>query len=598
MVRIIVFCDSVVERTMEVEDKIVVIGRASKEASKRVVKPGETFLPLNSSAVSSTHCEVTFTDDTITVRDTSRSGVSVSHGGRTATVHQESYSMPGTTGKFVIIILSKGTEFRVEFALTDDPDTEGTELTDNAVEPASKGSKGSSKAPAKKAAPASKTAQARKPELKPKPKPKSKQKEAPRNAVPKRKASKAKADGADNEPEVDVPPDEESSVDVDLSAADEGTAEDAQEPSVAEAPSEEEPDGGDKGADRLADPGDAFRDALSIEDKRLYDAKYALLPANPCFSTEFTYTNILNALPEVLRMEVWNTIHAAPALEVLEDLEFRVEKRLCPEKACILFANSFKRTPRFYLALHRGIPIVTEEWLHRCAKTVLKDSGLAFPHLRKYLLDPPVEQLCDPSEKAFLAGLQAQKYCLGAVLAQSFRHPILILHYDHVIVAAEAVANKALSTASPETDLAMICGFCDLVYDCGVRKVSLVHDAAHDHVYSAPAFLDQYPDHRRRNFRSFRPNARVPDLAERILQAARAFAAPASTDESSQEQPTGNPSTRVLFIVPSPAQGPALYEPYARFKGDVEGLTFVQMTREGVLHSIVRHEMLFEEYVL
>ncbi|TNJ27043.1 hypothetical protein GMRT_12090 [Giardia muris] len=544
----------------------IIVGRATKDGSAPKVEEGTLFIPLPGPAISSRHLTINL-GDTVTVTDSSRTGSVVQHGGESHDLHNTSHTFAAGP-QFVIVCVSKNIEFRLIFANESEQKNQLTEIPASAPEPkrktATQKAKVSKTSTDEKASKRTKTTAV---------------KEKPVKEKATKPRTRKVAEVCDAEP---TPPEPQNESFHEFSGVDD---DDDENESLQIDDTEEEIEEEEEKPEELSEEGEAFADVPldsadipvpTAYDLEEYTRRRAQMPT--CRGDGISLKSALEELGPAARC-CWCNYLRSELKETVSELSIHADEGYAFERVDVFFTNKFRRTARYLLAIHRGIPIIREEYLIRCQKTVLRDSELPFPHAAKYLLRPTREEAAQNDPE--LLKVLPNDWSLPRVIARARKYPVVITCAESVLIAPEAIIGHPMERKSLVDDLVTLYSFALLTAGMGVTRTTILLPEEFDRAVCSESFYEAFPEAHRRPARQFHPCARLSTLEERILEAAG---------------PAGEEGTPTLLIVPDPSS--PHYEPYSSFKGVVDGRTFIQMTRAGIVHSVLLGEPVFEAHFI
>jgi len=350
---------------------------------------------------------------------------------------------------------------------------------------------------------------------------------------------------------------------------------------------------------------------LSYSAQPGYAQRRALIPRTRRNLSRFE--DVLETLSSSLR-KVWAHYCCPKTLETLEDLNIKVEDGLSPSAVEVYFTSKIRRSARYLVAIQCGLPIVNEKWVLHCRKTVLRDESEEFPGLKRYLMNPSVDEMCDGDP--VLLRLMPKDWSLPRLLARNHRYPLVLGIADYVIVTPEAVLGRPISESSPAEDIVAIYGFGQVCAHMGVLGCTVVYPEDYDSIPNSEEAREACPEIRKPGMRKLRPDSHAEDVIERIKSAVLKACVPATPrDDDAEMEMEGISGPRrapprplaksVLILVP-PSSDEA-YEQYEGLKGDAsavegleaaEGVTIKLMARQGIIYSIVTGSPMFDKYLV
>lgn len=606
MVKCLVYQDESFLHAYEIAEPRIIVGRAAKDGAQRSAEPGSFFIPLPGPAISSQHLEVVFGTEKIVITDTSRAGTTIKHGGISKTLMKDTYELDlNKVNRFQIICESKAIVFKIVVTVNEAAEENEAAVVPTALDQPEAGddlnASGKHEPPKKKVTVAKKkptpeSSKASNPATKEDgtvkkttkrvskkasaeevdKASKNKVKKTPKKKV--KKSDKPDVDGEENDrarPSTNESFKEFSGDDNDTSEEAlelQSTDEESESGAMMEDPEESDPDEKLTIDSCLENIDDAPPLAYDIDD---YTARRALMHTIHC--DEYSFIDILDGLGQDVRV-CWCNYLNDEMKNIVEELNIRQDLGYNADKVNVFFTNKFRRTARYLMAIHRGIPILTETYLQRCRKTVLIDPALDFPRARKYLINVSREEAASGDQS--LLSRMPENWSIARVMAKSFKYPVVFVDSYHIIITPEAILNAPMTRQTSVKDFIALYSFGLVVAGMGVKTVKLVFESEFDRCIRKRELEEDLPELHKTSCRALNPNMNLDTLDERIIDAALLAK---ETDGVT------------ILIVPSP-ESPH-YEKYQKFKGlhNETGITFIQMKRQGVINSILLGEPAFKE---
>lgn len=609
MVKCLVYQDESFLHAYEVAEPRIIVGRAAKDGAQRSTEPGSFFIPLPGPAISSQHLEIMIDTEKIVITDTSRAGTTIKHGGISKTLMKDSYELnPNKINRFQIICESKAIVFKIVITVNETDEQDETKEIPIAPDQPEVGdsidTSGKQEPPKKKVA-ATKKKQAteslktsssitkedkivKKPTKKVSKKAVAEEGDASKTkgkkTVKKKVKKNNKPDADDGENDHVRPSANESFKE--FSEDDNDTSEETLELQTTDGESEhdimmEEPEESDINEKLSVDScleniDDAPPLAYNIDD---YTARRALMHTIHC--DEYSFIDILDGLGHDVKV-CWCNYLNDEMKSIVEELNIQQDNGYAADKVNVFFTNKFRRTARYLMAIHRGIPILTETYLQRCRKTVLIDPDLDFPRARKYLIEVSREEAAAGDQ--LLLSHMPENWSIARVMAKSFKYPVVFIDSYHIIITPEAILNVPMTKQTAIKDFIALYSFGLVVAGMGVKTVKLVFESEFDRCLRKREIEDDLPELHKASCRALNPNMNLDTVEERIIDAAL----------------LAKETDGVVILIVPPPDNPQ-YEKYQKFKGlhDETGITFIQMKRQGVINSILLGEPAFkEQYVI
>lgn len=588
----------------EIAETRILVGRAAKDSAQRSAEPGSFFIPLPGPAISSQHLEMVFSAEKIIISDTSRAGTTIKHGGISKTLMKDTYELdPSSVNRFHVVCESKAVVFKIVVTVNeaaeehetgavlaglDQQEAEQDSASVAKQEPPKKKTTPTTKKPrtesAKTLGPASKEDAGVKKTTKKTPAAASEISKPTVKKTTKKKAKKADGLDIDGEEHESIRPSTNESFQEftgdDSDTSDEGldlqsTDEESESDGVAENPEESDPNEKLQIDACFENLDDAPPLAYNIDD---YTARRALMHTIHC--DEYSFTDILDGLGQDVKV-CWCNYLNEEMKSIVEELNIRQDLGYAADKVNVFFTNKFRRTARYLMAIHRGIPILTETYLQRCRKTVLRDPSVDFPRARKYLISVSREEAAAGDQS--LLSRMPEDWSLARVMAKSFKYPVVFVDSYHIVIVPEAILNVPMTKQTSAKDFIALYSFGLVVAGMGVKTVKIVFESEFDRCLHKREIEEDLPELHKASCRALNPNLHLDTLDDRILDAAM----------------LAKETDGVVILVVPPPDSPH-YEKYRKFRGVYAdtGLKFIQMKRQGVINSILLGEPAFrEQYV-
>ncbi|EFO63841.1 Hypothetical protein GLP15_4558 [Giardia lamblia P15] len=608
MVKCMVYQDESFLHAYEIAETRIIVGRAAKDGAQRSAEPGSFFIPLPGPAISSQHLEIVFNTEKIVITDISRAGTTIKHGGISKTLMKDTYELdPNDVNRFQVVCESKAVVFKIVVTVNEaaeeheaeavlaGPDQQETEQDPGSVarqEPPKKKANPTTRKPRTESAKALSSTSKENTEVKKTTKKVNKKMSAAASETSKPKAKKTakkkvkKADGldVDDEEHESIRPSTNESFQEftgdDSDTSDErldlqSTDEESESDTMAENPEESDPNEKLQIDACFENLDDAPPLAYNIDD---YTARRTLMHTIHC--DEYSFTDILDGLGQDVKV-CWCNYLNDEMKSIVEELNIRQDPGYAADKVNAFFTNKFRRTARYLMAIHRGIPILTETYLQRCRRTVLIDPTVDFPRARKYLINVSREEAAAGDQS--LLNRMPENWSLARVMAKSFKYPVVFVDSYHIVIVPEAILNVPMTKQTSVKDFIALYSFGLVVAGMGVKTVKIVFESEFDRCLHKREIEEDLPELHKASCRALNPNLHLDALDDRIIDAA---------------MPAKETDGIVILIVPPPDS--PHYEKYRKFKGvyDDTGLTFIQMKRQGVINSILLGEPAFrEQYV-
>lgn len=608
MVKCLVYQDEGFLHAYEIAEPRIIVGRAAKDGAQRSAEPGSFFIPLPGPAISSQHLEIVFGTEKIAITDTSRAGTTIKHGGISKTLMKDTYELnPNQVNRFQVICESKAIIFKIVVTVNEAAEENGADnapvgpnqpevgddpgIVAKQEPPKKKASVAKKKEPAE---PTKASNSTNKEDATTKKPTKRATKKAPAETAetskPKaQKATKKKPKKADQlniddaEPEPVHPSTNESFHEFsgdDSDSSEEGlnlqsTDKESESDLLAENPEESDPNEKLPVDSCFENLDDAPPLAYNIDE---YTARRALMHTIHC--DEYSFIDILDGLGQDVRV-CWCNYLNDDMKSIVEELNIHQDPGYAASKVNVFFTNKFRRTARYLMAIHRGIPILTETYLQRCKKTVIVDPNLDFPRARKYLISVSREEAAAGDQS--LLSRMPENWSIARVMAKSFKYPVVFVDSYHIIITPEAILNAPMTKQTSAKDFVTLYSFGLVVAGMGVKTVKIVFENEFDRCLNKREIEEDLPELHKASCRALNPNMHLDTLDERILDAAM----------------LAKETDGVVTLIVPPPDSPH-YEKYQKFKGlhADTGLKFIQMKRQGVINSILLGEPAFrEQYV-